>query len=112
MMGWGGVLLLVFLIYHILELTVGAVHAEFSHTDVYGNLMAYLSVWWIGAFYLLAMVSLAGHLYHGVWSMFQTVGAIHPRYERLRRGIATLIAIVVPVGFATVPVAILFGWLR
>ena len=112
MMGWGGVLLLVFLIYHILEMTLGVVHRDFSHTDVYGNLTSYLRVWWIGTFYLVAMVALAGHLYHGVWSMFQTVGAIHPHYERLRRAIATLIAIVVPIGFATIPVAILFGWLR
>lgn len=112
MMGWGGVLLLVFLVYHILELTVGVVHPVFSHTDVYGNLVRYLRTWWIGLFYLVAMVALAAHLYHGVWSMFQTVGAVHPRYDRLRRTVATLVAIVVPVGFASIPLAILFGLLR
>lgn len=112
MMGWGGALLLVFLVYHILELTIGVMHPEFSHTDVYGNLTSYLGIWWIGAFYLVAMVALGAHLYHGVWSMFQTVGAIHPRYQRLRRTVATLVAILVPVGFATVPLAIMFGFLR
>jgi len=111
-MGWGGVLLLVFLVYHILELTVGVVHPAFSHTDVYGNLVSYLSTWWIGLFYLVAMVALAGHLYHGVWSMFQTVGVTNPRYDRLRRTVATLVAIVVPVGFASIPLAILFGLMR
>ncbi len=111
-MGWGGILLLVFLVYHILELTIGVIHPQFSHTDVYGNLVSYLRVWWIGGFYLVAMVALAGHLYHGAWSMFQTVGANHPKYERLRRTAATLIAVVVPLGFATIPLAILFGWLR
>jgi succinate dehydrogenase / fumarate reductase cytochrome b subunit len=112
MMGWGGVLLLVFLVYHILELTIGVVHPVFSHTDVYGNLVRYLRTWWIGLFYLVAMVALAAHLYHGVWSMFQTVGVVHPRYDRLRRTVATLVAIVVPVGFASIPLAILFGLLR
>ncbi|TDJ54965.1 MAG: succinate dehydrogenase cytochrome b subunit [Gemmatimonadetes bacterium] len=111
-MGWGGVLLLVFLVYHILELTLGVVHPVFSHTNVYGNLVSYLGIWWIGLFYLVAMVALAAHLYHGVWSMFQTVGAVHPRYDRLRRTVATLVAIVVPVGFASIPLAILFGLLR
>ena len=111
-MGWGGILLLVFLVYHILELTIGVIHPQFSHTDVYGNLVSYLSVWWIGGFYVVAMIALAGHLYHGAWSMFQTVGANHPSYERLRRTTATLIAVVVPLGFATIPLAILFGWLR
>ncbi len=111
-MGWGGILLLAFLVYHILELTLGVIHPQFSHTDVYGNLVSYLRVWWIGGFYLVAMVALAGHLYHGSWSMFQTVGANHPKYERLRRTAATLIAVAVPLGFATIPLAILFGWLR
>ena len=59
-----------------------------------------------------AMVALAAHLYHGVWSMFQTVGVVHPRYDRLRRTVATLVAIVVPVGFASIPLAIFFGLLR
>lgn len=112
MMGWGGVLLLVFLVYHILELTIGVVHPAFSRTDVYGNLVSYLGTWWIGLFYLVAMVALAGHLYHGVWSMFQTVGVTHPRYDRLRWAVATVVAIVVPVGFASIPLAILFGLLR
>lgn len=112
MMGWGGVLLLVFLVYHILELTVGVMHPEFSHTDVYGNLTSYLHTGWIGSFYLVAMVALGAHLYHGVWSMFQTVGAVNPRYERPRRTLATLVAVVVSVGFASVPLAILFGVLR
>ena len=111
-MGWGGILLLLFLVYHILELTLGVIHPQFSHTDVYGNLVSYLRVWWIGGFYLVAMVALAGHLYHGVWSMFQTLGITHPKYEHLRRTMATVIAVTVPLGFASIPVAILLGWLR
>lgn len=110
-MGWGGILLLVFIGYHLAELTLGVVHPQFSHTDVYGNLTSYLRVWWIGAFYIVAMIALAGHLYHGVWSMFQTVGMNHPKYERLRRGVATFVAVVVPLGFASIPVAILLGLL-
>src|SRR5512139_1230485 len=63
----GGVILLVFLVFHLLHFTVGTVHPAFSPTDVYGNVMIGLAVPAVAAFYLVAMASLALHLHHGIW---------------------------------------------
>lgn len=108
-MGWGGLLILVFVMFHLAELTLGVVHPSFSHTDVYGNVTRYFQIGWVVAFYTVAMVALTGHLYHGTWSMLQTVGIQHPRLERPRRVIATLVAMVVPLGFVSIPILIYFG---
>jgi succinate dehydrogenase / fumarate reductase cytochrome b subunit len=106
-MGWGGVLLLVFVIYHILHFTTGTVHPRFAPGNVYGNLVTGFRVPWVAIFYLLAMVALALHLRHGVWSVFQTLGVSHPHVSPLRRRLAVLLAVLVPVGLATIPLAIL-----
>jgi succinate dehydrogenase / fumarate reductase cytochrome b subunit len=71
-----------------------------------------LSVPLVAGFYLLAMLALGLHLSHGVWSLFQTLGVSHPHLDRGRRRLATLLAIVIPAGFAAIPVAVLLGWLR
>jgi succinate dehydrogenase / fumarate reductase cytochrome b subunit len=105
----GGVILLVFLVFHLLQFTVGTLHPAFSPTDVYGNVMIGLSVPAVAAFYLLAMAALALHLHHGVWSLFQTMGWNHPHINPLRRRLAALLAVVIAVGFAAVPLAVAFG---
>jgi succinate dehydrogenase / fumarate reductase cytochrome b subunit len=111
-MRWGGVLLLVFIVYHILHFTTGTVHPDFVRGQVYDNLVTGLRVPAVAVFYLLAMLALALHLSHGAWSLFQTLGLTHPRLERGRRGLAVVLAIVVPAGFAAIPLAVLLGWLR
>ena len=111
-MRWGGVLLLVFIVYHLLHFTTGTVHPDFQRGEVYDNLVIGLQVPAVAIFYLVAMVALALHLSHGVWSLFQTLGVNHPRLERGRRGLAIALAIVVPAGFAAIPLAVLLGWLR
>jgi succinate dehydrogenase / fumarate reductase cytochrome b subunit len=80
--------------------------------QVYDNLVTGLRVPAVAVFYLLAMLALALHLSHGAWSLFQTLGLTHPRLERGRRGLAVVLAIVVPAGFAAIPLAVLLGWLR
>jgi succinate dehydrogenase / fumarate reductase cytochrome b subunit len=105
----GGVILLLFLVFHLLHLTVGTVHPAFSPTDAYGNVMIGLSVPAVAAFYVLAMAALALHLHHGVWSLFQTLGWNHPHINPLRRRLAALLAIVIATGFATIPLAVAFG---
>lgn len=105
----GGVILLVFLVFHLLHFTVGTLHPAFSPTDVYGNVMIGLAVPAVTAFYLLAMASLALHLHHGIWSLFQTLGWNHPHINPLRRRLAALLAIVIAAGFAAIPVAVAFG---
>jgi succinate dehydrogenase / fumarate reductase cytochrome b subunit len=106
-MGWGGVLLLFFVIYHILHFTTGTLHPRFTAGDVYGNLVTGFRVPVVAVFYLLAMVALALHLRHGVWSVFQTLGVSHPHVSPLRRRLAVLLAVLVPAGLATIPLAIL-----
>jgi succinate dehydrogenase / fumarate reductase cytochrome b subunit len=66
----------------------------------------------IAAFYLVAMGALAFHLWHGIWSMFQSLGLSQPRHESLARRVATLFTIAVAGGFAAVPLAVLAGWLK
>lgn len=105
----GGVILLVFLVFHLLHFTTGTVHPAFSPTDVYGNVIIGFGVPAVAAFYVLAMAALGLHLHHGVWSLFQTLGWNHPHVNPLRRRLATVLAVAVAAGFASIPLAIAFG---
>jgi succinate dehydrogenase cytochrome b subunit len=111
-MRWGGVALLLFLVYHILHFTTGQAHPDFIHLAPYHNVTTAFRVWWVAAIYIAAMFALAMHLYHGTWSMFQTLGIEHPRVNPARRRLATAIAVLVPLGFVTVPIAVLIGVIR
>jgi succinate dehydrogenase / fumarate reductase cytochrome b subunit len=108
-MGWGGALLLLFVIYHILHFTTGTVHPRFVPGEVYDNLITGFRVPAVAGFYLLAMVALGLHLRHGAWSVFQTLGVSHPHLSPLRRRLAVLLAFLVPVGLAVIPLAIVLG---
>jgi succinate dehydrogenase / fumarate reductase cytochrome b subunit len=114
LMRWGGFLLLGFIVFHLLHLTVGAVHPGFtlSETDVYANVTSAFRVPWVALFYILAMIALMAHLSHGIWSFFQTMGWHHPRFNPVRRVIATVVALIVSLGFIAIPAAILGGMLR
>lgn len=111
-MRWSGPILLLFVIYHILHLTLGNVHPSFEEGHVYHNVIAGFSVWPVSLFYILAMLALGLHMYHGVWSMTQTLGLSHPRYNRLRRAGAALVTAVVVGGNISIPVAVLTGLVR
>lgn len=106
---WGGVLLLVFIVYHILHMTLGTVHPRFTHLDPYNNLTIGLRNPFVAGFYLLAMVALGLHLYHGGWAVVRTLGAARPSVHPLRRKIALAIAIIVAVGFSIIPIGVLAG---
>jgi succinate dehydrogenase / fumarate reductase, cytochrome b subunit len=108
-MRWTGPLVGIFIVYHLLHFTLGTVHPDFHEGQVYHNVTTGFRVWYVSAFYIVAMLALFGHLYHGGWSMFQSVGLNHPKYNRLVRTLATIIAIVVVVGFISIPVAVLLG---
>lgn len=112
-MRWTGPILLAFIIFHIFHMTLGALNPQFDHNfDVYHNLVTGLRDVWIGGFYVIAVFALGFHLWHGIWSMFQTFGISQPRYESLARRLATVFTIVVVGGFVAVPLAILTGFLR
>ena len=121
-MRWGGVLLLAFIVFHILHFTTGtvfpaastpdAMYPVFSHSDVYGNIISAFRTPWVVAFYVVAMLFLMLHLFHGAWSSVRTLGLTKPSNHPLHRRISTVIAIVVWLGFSVIPVAVLLGVIR
>ena len=111
-MRWGGVALALFVVYHILHFTTGQAHPDFRHLAPYHNVTVAFRAWWVVAIYVAALIALALHLYHGTWSLFQTLGIEHPRVNRARRRFATLLAVLVSLGFVTIPLAVLAGVLR
>ena len=108
---WGGLIIAVFVVYHLLHFTTGDLHPSFSHTDVYSNMTAAFTVPWVAAIYIVAVAALGLHLYHGVWSVFQTLGISHPGMTAVRRRLAIGIAAIVYLGFTAIPVAFLLGLL-
>ena len=111
-MRWGGVILLLFIVYHLLHLTTGNAHPSFVEGDAYGNLVKGLRVWWSAAIYIVANLALGLHLYHGLWAMFGSVGLTNPRFESWRRNFAVLFAVVVTLGNLSFPIAILTGYVH
>jgi succinate dehydrogenase / fumarate reductase cytochrome b subunit len=113
-MRWSGVLLLLFIVYHLMHFTFGlrAVHPRFVHGDVYHNFVTGFQNPLVSGFYILAMLALGLHLYHGAWSFMQTLGLSHPKYNHLRHAFASFITLVVVAGNISFPVAVLAGLLR
>jgi succinate dehydrogenase / fumarate reductase cytochrome b subunit len=109
-MTWGGLIILGFVIYHLLHLTFGSAHPDFIPGDAYHNLIAGFRSWPVSIAYVLAMIPLGFHLYHGFWSMLQTFGATNPKVNRIRRPIAAVLALVVVLGNISFPVAVLTGF--
>ena len=108
-MRYSGPIILLFILYHLLHFTTGTVHGDFVAGDVYHNVVAGFSIWWVSGVYIVAQLALGLHLYHGVWSMTQTLGLSHASYDRLRRGFAVLVAFVVVGGNISIPLAVLTG---
>jgi succinate dehydrogenase / fumarate reductase cytochrome b subunit len=108
-MRWGGVVLFLFVGYHILHLTTGTLHPDFVPGDAYHNFVTGFQSVPVSVFYVLCMIALGLHLYHGTWSAFQTLGLDGPLAKRIRRPLALAIAIVVAGGNILFPVAVLAG---
>jgi len=108
-MRWGGVILLLFIIYHLLHFTTGTAHPDFIEGDVYHNFVTGFQSVPVSLVYIIAMVALGFHLRHGVWSMCQTLGVSHPRYIRLAHIAAWLFAALIVAGNISFPVAVLTG---
>ncbi len=108
-MRFTGPLLLAFIVYHILHFTTGTVHPGFRDGAVYANLVTGLRVIPVAIFYLAAMAALGFHLFHGIWSLFQTLGWSQPKRASLARRIATAFTAAVVAGFAAVPLSVLLG---
>jgi len=111
-MRWSGVIILLFVIYHLLHLTTGQAHHDFIRNDVYHNVVTGFQVWWIAAVYIIANLALGLHLYHGVWSMFGSLGVSNPRVEAFRRPFATVFAALITLGNVSFPLMVLTGVVR
>ncbi len=108
-MYWSGPILLLFIVYHLLHFTVGVGGTRFVEDEPYDNLVAGFRVIPIALFYILAMGCLCYHLFHGIWSMFQTLGLQHPKYTPLLRVLAKVVAIALFLGFSSIPLAVMLG---
>ena len=113
-MVWSGPIILAFVIFHLLHLTFGSIHpgGPFIAHDVYNNVVTGFQVWPVSLFYIIAMIMLCYHLYHGLWSMFQTLGISHPVYTPVLRALAKIVAILIAVGNISIPVAVLSGLIK
>jgi succinate dehydrogenase / fumarate reductase cytochrome b subunit len=113
-MRWGGAFLLVFIVLHILHFTTGTIKPAgvFTSQDVYANVVTSFRIWWVAVFYVLAMVALGLHLFHGAWSSVRSIGVSPPSPEPLHRKISVVVAILVWAAFTAVPVAVLVGIVR
>jgi len=119
-MRWGGVLLLAFIVFHLLHLTTRQVDpAGWAHRmdargryDIYGNIVASFRIWWVSALYLVAMIALGMHLWHGIWSFGRSLGVAKPSANPLHRRLAPILAVALWLGFSLVPIAVLAGIIR
>ncbi|PUA82144.1 succinate dehydrogenase cytochrome b subunit [Nocardioides currus] len=111
LMRWGGVTLLLFIIWHLLNFTVGKVNVQGGPTnDPYNLMVDTFDTWWLTLIYLVAMLALGAHLHHGVWSAAQTLGLTGTAAARATwKKIAFALALVISVGFSLVPIFVLAG---
>lgn len=109
----GGLVLLLFIPFHLLHFTTGTIQpTPFSNADVYANVVGSFRIWWVVLIYVVSMVALGGHLYHGAWSSARTLGLSQASAQPLRRSVSAIIAVLVWLGFTAIPVAIFLGLVR
>ena len=98
-----------FIIYHLLHFTGGQVHPNYIETAVHHNVIRGLQEWPAAIFYIVAMMLLGTHLYHGLWSMLQSLGVSHPSYTPMLKASAKVFAFLIVVGNISIPISILLG---
>jgi succinate dehydrogenase / fumarate reductase, cytochrome b subunit len=110
-MRWGGALLLIFIVLHILHFTTGTIRPAgvFSREDVYANIVLSFRIWWVTVFYVVSMIALALHLFHGAWSSVRSIGVSPPSPQPLHRRVSMVIAILVWAAFTVIPLAVVLG---
>ena len=112
LMRWGGLLLAIFIVFHIAHFTLGVVGfapGQYHDLQAYQNVVAGFSVWPVAVFYIIAMAALCLHLDHGIWSMLQTLGWSTAQNEARLRAISRVIAILIFAGFVSVPIGVMAG---
>jgi len=106
-MRWGGAAILAFIVFHLMDFTWG-IHPHYVRGDVYHNLVTGFQRWPVVVIYLVAMLCLGMHLYHGTWSTFQTLGVVRTRWRPFIRRLALTLALVIAVGYSIVPLGVAF----
>ncbi|MCP9956371.1 succinate dehydrogenase cytochrome b subunit [Streptomyces sudanensis] len=108
-MRWGGVIIALFVVWHLLDLTTLTVNGNAQPGHPYENVVATFSTWYGNAVYLVAVLAVGLHVRHGFWSAAQTLGAGSARRDRALRAAAGTLALILTAGFASVPVAVMTG---
>ena len=108
-MRWSGIIVLLFIVFHVADLTFGTVNPDFTHGDPYNNVVVSFQRIPVSLFYIVANLALGLHLYHGAWSMFQSLGVNNRRFNHWRRAFATAFAVVVTLGNISFPIAVMTG---
>lgn len=108
-MKWGGIAILAFVVWHILHLTTGTVHTDFVPGNPYHNLVVGFHQWYNDVIYVVGVVAVGMHLYHGLWSVFQTFGWNNVHYNRWRRPFAVFVSLAITLGYLSIPFAVWTG---
>ncbi|WP_328393221.1 succinate dehydrogenase [Streptomyces sp. NBC_00390] len=109
-MRWGGIILALFIVWHVLDLTTGTVHTGgFQEGHPYQNVVDTFSTWYGNVIYIVAMLAVGLHIRHGFWSAAQTLGAGNAARDRILKGAANGLALLLTAGFLSVPVAVMTG---
>lgn len=111
-MRWGGVIIALFVIWHILDLTTGTVNPLGGDDSAYMKLVASFDRWYVALFYVLAVVALGFHIRHGLWSAIQTFGQNSALKQNALKTFSFVVAAVITIGFAIVPLSVMFGLVR
>ncbi|MGW7055706.1 succinate dehydrogenase [Streptomyces sp. NPDC054887] len=108
-MRWGGIILALFIVWHLLDLTTLTVNENAQPGRPYENVVATFSTWYGNVVYLVAMLAVGLHVRHGFWSAAQTLGVGNARRDRILKTLANGLALVLTAGFVSVPVAVMTG---
>lgn len=110
-MRWGGLFLALFVVFHLANFTWGTIHPGYTYVrgQVYNNVVGTFKQWWMTLIYLVMMGALGLHLFHGTWSMFQTLGFNNRRWNATVRRVTAALAIIIVLGFISVPIAVYAG---
>ncbi|WP_079159382.1 succinate dehydrogenase [Streptomyces griseus] len=109
-MRYGGLILALFIVWHILDLTTGTVHpGGFQPGHPYQNVLDTFSTWYGNVVYIVAVLALGLHVQHGFWSAAQTLGVGNATRDRVLKALANVLAVVLTAGFVSVPVAVMTG---
>ncbi len=104
-----GPIVAAFIVYHLMQFTLGVGGTPYMESDPYGNVINGFRVPAVSLFYIIAMALLCLHLRHGLSSMVQTLGLHHPRYTPRLKALAVIVATLIFFGFVSIPVAVMAG---